>query len=78
LTFSDYNLAVQAAIAGQGMVLGSLPILRSLVAANLIVSPLPAMVVTDIGYDLVTTERAMARAEVKCLVDWMIEEAGAV
>jgi LysR family glycine cleavage system transcriptional activator len=75
LTFSDYNLAVQAAIAGQGVVLGSLPILRSLVAANLLVTPLPERVVTDIGYDLVTTETARARADVRCFSDWIIEQA---
>jgi LysR family glycine cleavage system transcriptional activator len=75
LTFSDYNLAVQAAIAGQGVVLGSLPILRNLVVANLLVSPLPDVVATDIGYDLVTTERALARAEVTRFVDWIIEQA---
>ena len=75
LTFSGYNLAVQAAIAGQGVVLGSLPILRNLVVANLLVSPLPDVVATDIGYDLVTTERALARAEVTRFVDWIIEQA---
>lgn len=76
LTFSDYNLAVQAAIAGQGVVLGSLPILRSLLATKLLVSPFPDTVTTDIGYDLVTTERALARADVASFVDWIIEQAG--
>jgi LysR family glycine cleavage system transcriptional activator len=75
LTFSDYNLAVQAAIAGQGVVLGSLPILRSLLAAELLVSPLPDRVTTDIGYDLVTTERALARADVASFFDWIIDQA---
>lgn len=78
LSFSDYNMAVQAAVAGQGVVLGSLPILQDLVAANLLVSPLPAMAITDIGYDLVTTDEALARPEVKPFVNWMIEEASAV
>ena len=62
LRFNDYNLAVQAAITGQGMVLGSWPILQSLVEANLLVNPFPAMAITDIGYDLVTTEKALERA----------------
>jgi LysR family glycine cleavage system transcriptional activator len=75
LTFSDYNLAVQAAIAGQGAVLGSLPILRSLLAEKLLVSPLPDRVTTNIGYDLVTSERALAGADVGSFVDWIIEQA---
>ncbi|MGI9515128.1 MAG: LysR substrate-binding domain-containing protein [Anderseniella sp.] len=73
--FSDYNLGVQAAIAGQGVVLGSLPVLHDLVAANLLVSPFPERVITDIGYDLVTTRRALQRAEVQSFMDWIIAEA---
>ena len=60
IRFSDYNLAVQAAIAGQGVVLGSLPVLQDLVASNLLVCPFPERVTTDIGYDLVTTEASLA------------------
>jgi LysR family transcriptional regulator, glycine cleavage system transcriptional activator len=66
IRFSDYNLAMQAAIAGQGVILGSTPILRSLVRAHLLVNPFPARVTTDIGYDLVTTER---------FIDWILREA---
>lgn len=73
--FSDYNLAVQAAIAGQGVVLGSLPVLQSLVEANLLVRPFPERVTTNIGYDLVTTKRALQRTEVKAFMDWIIAEA---
>jgi LysR family glycine cleavage system transcriptional activator len=75
LRFSDYNLAVQAAIAGQGVVLGSAPILQSLVEARLLVSPFPQRVTTDIGYDLVTTERAGVRPEVARFLDWIAKEA---
>ena len=75
--FSDYNLAVQAAIAGQGVVLGSLPVLHNLVQANLLVCPFREQVTTDIGYDLVTTHRALQRAEVKAFMDWVIAETAA-
>jgi LysR family glycine cleavage system transcriptional activator len=73
--FSDYNLAVQAAIAGQGVVLGSLPVLHDLMEANLLVCPFDDRVTTDIGYDLVTTQRALQRTEVQAFMDWMIAEA---
>lgn len=75
LRFSDYNLAVQAAIAGQGVILGSLPVFRSLVEANLLTTPFRERVTTDIGYDLVTTQRTLARPEVARFVDWILQEA---
>ena len=74
IRFSDYNLAVQAAIAGQGVVLGSLPVLSDLITADLLVCPFPERVMTDIGYDVVTTGRAMQRPEVKVFRDWIIAE----
>ncbi len=77
LRFGDYNLALQAAIAGQGVILGSLPILQSLVEAKFLVNPFPHTVRTDIGYDLVTTERVRARPEVTSFLDWIADEAGA-
>ena len=73
--FSDYNLAVQAAIAGQGVVLGSLPVLGDLLATGLLVCPVLERVVTDIGYDVVTTGRALQRPEVRVFRDWIISEA---
>ena len=75
LRFSDYNLALQAAIAGQGVILGSGPILRDLVDAKLLIKPLSEIVVTDIGYDLVTTPAAIARPEVARFREWIIQEA---
>ncbi len=74
--FSDYNLAVQAAIAGQGMIIGSTPILRDLVDAGLLINPLEDRAVTDIGYDLATTERAMLKDGVPKFIAWITEEAG--
>ena len=74
LRFNDYNLAVQAAIAEQGLVLGSWPILQNLVERNLLVNPFPVAAITDIGYDLVTTKKALERAEVRSFIDWIIEE----
>jgi LysR family glycine cleavage system transcriptional activator len=72
LRFNDYNLAVQAAIAGQGVVLGSWPIVRDAIAAKLLVSPFAERARTDVGYDLVATRQAMARPEVAGFVDWIL------
>ena len=75
IRFSDYNMAVQAAIAGQGFIIGSTPILRDLVDAKLLVNPFPRGVATDIGYDLVTTETSASRADVSAFIDWILNEA---
>lgn len=77
LQFNDYNLMVQAAIAGQGVILGSKPVLGSLVEAGLLVAPVPESAVTDIGYDLVTTDKALARAEVAAFLEWIVGESTA-
>ena len=73
LRYTDYNLMVQAAIAGQGVILGSRPELRNLVEANLLVAAVPQVAVTDIGYDLVTTNQALTRTEVASFLDWIVE-----
>ena len=73
--FTDYNQALQVAIAGQGFIIGSTPILRDLMAANLLVSPFPSGVATDIGYDLVTTQAAQSRPEVATFIQWTMQEA---
>ncbi|ACE90187.1 hypothetical protein RHECIAT_CH0001206 [Rhizobium etli CIAT 652] len=75
LRFSDYNLAVQAAIAGQGVVLGSRPVLADLVSAGLLVRAVPQSVRTDVGYDAVTTRNAIKRGEVESFIGWIATEA---
>ncbi len=75
LRFSDYNMAVQAAIAGQGVILGSGPIFGDLVSSGLLVMPFRENVVTDIGYDLLASERSLEREEVRSFRDWIIETA---
>ena len=75
LYFSDYGLAVQAAIAGQGVLLASEPILRDLVDTGLLVRPFAETVSTDIGYDIVTTAAARARPNVDVFVSWILEAA---
>ena len=75
IRFTDYNLAVQAAIAGQGFVIGSTPVLKDLLDARLLINPFSIGAETDIGYDLVTTEMSSSRAEVGTFVNWILDEA---
>lgn len=75
LHFNDYGLAVQAAVAGQGVVLASWPILRDPIAAGLLTCPFRETVTTDIGYDLVTTPHARLRPEVDAFIAWLVDAA---
>ncbi|WP_448325833.1 LysR substrate-binding domain-containing protein [Sulfitobacter sp. M13] len=72
--FRDYNLAVQAAIAGQGVVLGSLPVMQDFILSGLLVRPLREKVETDIGYDLTATMAAIERQEVRDFISWVTDE----
>lgn len=75
--FSDYNLALQSAIAGHGMIIGSRPVLRHLVESGVLVDPLGIGAETDAGYDVVTTRRALDKAPVAAFIDWVRQSAGA-
>ncbi|NNF79375.1 MAG: hypothetical protein HKN05_15220, partial [Rhizobiales bacterium] len=75
LHLNDYGLAVQAAVAGQGVVLASWPILREPIAAGLLVCPFPERVTTDIGYDLVTAPSAASRPEAVAFTRWIVDAA---
>lgn len=73
--FNDYNLAVQAAIAGQGFILGSQPVLRSLIDSGLLVNPFGISANPGIGYDVATTAEAAKRPDVAKFVEWILEQA---
>lgn len=74
LRFSDYGLAVQAAISGQGVLLAGWPALQDTMEADLLVCPLPKHIhATDIGFDVVTTEAAAQKPSVLAFVDWLVQ-----
>jgi LysR family glycine cleavage system transcriptional activator len=70
LHFNDYGQAVQAAVAGQGVVLASWPILNTVFETGHLVRPFAESLASDIGYDLATTTGAMKRPEVGAFVNW--------
>jgi LysR family glycine cleavage system transcriptional activator len=72
--FNDYNLAVQAAIAGQGFIIGSEPILKILIESNLLVNPFGISAHPGIGYDVVTTHAALGRPNVKHFFEWIVKQ----
>ena len=62
---------LQAAIAGQGVILGSEPILKGLVETGLLVNPFKAVATTNVGYDLVTTPDLAMKESVRRFCDWV-------
>ncbi len=73
--FSDYYQAVQAAIAGQGVLLGSRLVMKDLIASNLLVTPFPEGVQTDLGYDVIASREAAERPEVLAFIEWIEAQA---
>lgn len=71
IRFNDYGLAVQAAIAGQGVILASSPILNDTIESGLLMQPLAQTVSTDIGYDVVVNAEAASRPDVQAFIDWI-------
>ena len=71
IRFNDYTVALQAAIAGQGVVLGSRPIVRDALEAALLVMPCTESVKVQEGYEVVTTQEALERPEVAAFVAWI-------
>jgi len=74
LSFTEYSLAVQAAIAGQGVVLGSFPLVKDAIEAGLLVAPFEERAKAEIGYDLVTTREAATNPTVSAFIDWVLSE----
>lgn len=74
LRFSDYGLAVQAAISGQGLILASWPILLDPIEAGLLVQPFPRYTEsTGLGYDLVTKADSVEKPEVAAFRNWFLQ-----
>lgn len=77
ISYTDYNQAVQAAVAGQGFVLGSKPVLGSYIDNGLLIDPFGISAHPPVGYDIVTTRQSLDRPKVRKFIDWLLEEARA-
>lgn len=77
--FSDYGLAVQAAVSGQGVILAGWPALIDTMKEGLLVCPFAdSMLETDIGFDLVTTPDARRNPHVRAFCEWLLGVASEV
>jgi DNA-binding transcriptional LysR family regulator len=78
LHFSSYDQLVTAALAGQGVALGRLPLIAELVRTKKLVAPFAGRAfATPRGYGLIVSESAAAKPEVQAFAAWLAAEAGA-
>lgn len=74
LQFRDYSMAVAAAVAGQGIVLGYSGYVDAEVDAGLLVQPFELSVLTGKGYYLVYRRERLADPRVQAFLDWVLSE----
>jgi LysR family glycine cleavage system transcriptional activator len=75
LTFNNYPLLIQAAIAGQGVALGWMPLVHDLVARKMLAEAGPPKRTGSRGYDLLFPRSRAAVPAIKAICDWMLTEA---
>jgi len=78
MRFTQYPDAVAAAVAGQGVVIGRLPLLRELVRTGQLVAPFGEGAASRRGYFIETSRRAAANPDAQDFVRWLRAEAEAV
>lgn len=77
LHFSQYDQMIHAAIAGQGVALGRLPLVQELLRTRALVAPFERTVVGTRGYFILTSAHAGEKAQAKAFIAWLLAEASA-
>lgn len=75
LTFTNYDSAVQAALSGQGVVLGRRPLIDELLRRRLLVAPFKSETASARGYFLVVEPASAHKAATRALASWLLDEA---
>lgn len=77
LRFTQYTDAVGAAVAGQGVVIGRLPLLRELLENGSLVAPFGTDVASRRAYFIESSRRAAQNADAQDFIRWLRAEAEA-
>lgn len=78
LSFSNYDSAIAAALAGQGVALGRRPLIDRLLRSRKLIAPFKGdAVASERAYFLVLTPAARSRPAVRALEEWLLAQAGA-
>ncbi|MFL6694669.1 MAG: LysR substrate-binding domain-containing protein [Ramlibacter sp.] len=75
--FTQYTDAVSAAVAGQGVVIGRLPLLADLVRQRKLVAPFKSPAASQRGYFLTLAPQAARNPDAHAFVQWLQAEAAA-
>jgi DNA-binding transcriptional LysR family regulator len=75
LRFSLYDQVIQAALQGQGVALGRLPVISELLERRQLVAPFPKRFDSQRGYYVLVAPHAQARADVIAFVEFLRGEA---
>jgi LysR family glycine cleavage system transcriptional activator len=74
LHFSQYDQMIQAAINGQGVALGRLPLLKSLIEQRKLVAPFNKGMASPRGYYLFQSDASRRKPEVSEFLAWLLAE----
>lgn len=74
LHFGSYDQVIQAAVAGQGIALGRLPLVQRVLDQKQLVAPFGKAVASSRAYFLVRSSRSARKAEVGEFADWLLAE----
>jgi DNA-binding transcriptional LysR family regulator len=77
LRFNHFDQVMQAALDGQGVALGRVPLIDSLLAQRRLVAPLRGKYTTARAYYVVRAAQASIRPETHAFVEWLVAEAKA-
>lgn len=73
--FTQYDQVIQAAVAGQGVALGRLPLINDLIRSGALVAPFAKQVSGTRGYMVIRSPSAAKKAHVTAFCDWLFAEA---
>lgn len=75
LHYNQYDQLVQAAVSGQGVALGRLPLLRRMLRDKQLVAPFKKSVVSERGYYVIRSARTGRNKDVAAFEAWLAAEA---
>jgi len=75
LRFTLYDQVIQAAVGGQGVALGRLPMIAALLRDGRLVAPFPKKFDSSRGYYILVAPHARGRTDVEAFVTWLVAEA---
>src|SRR5215467_9399538 len=77
MRFNHFHEVMQAAVDGQGVALGRIPLIDNLLKQRKLVAPFRNKYATTRAYFIIPAPRGTPRPEARAFIDWLMAEAGA-